>query len=214
MRQPLSEIIIHGVSQHLTDEMRELVLDELNIKNLKYVTNDEELFSYNAKADFKILGPKLGKRIKEVSATIADISDGEIRRIIDSGKVSVNGEDIQLDDLIISRIPREGYSVNSNNGLTIALNHSISSDLYSEWLARELVHNIQNQRKKAELEVTQRIGIKCGATTELSKAVKKHEAYIKSETLALSVEINDFDTTGNLSTVGDQSCRIEIKTVN
>jgi isoleucyl-tRNA synthetase len=213
VRQPLSEIVIHGLSNHLSSEMTELILDELNIKQLKYVESDEDLFSYSAKADYKALGPKFGKKINEVSTAIANLNDSEIRQMLTVGAVRILGEDLKIEDILINRIPNEGYWINSNDGLTIAINHQISDDLYSEWLAREFVHYVQNQRKDADLEVTQRINIECNVTLELSKAIKKHEVYIKSETLALSVEIKDIESTDNVSAVGDQSCSLEIKAV-
>ena len=213
VRQPLPEIILYGVDGRLTDEMKYLVLDELNIKQLKYIDSDEELFSYQAKADFKKLGPRLGQKLKKISTSIASLEDGKIRELLESGFVVIKDERIDLDEVIVSRVQKEGYWVHSTGDMTIAVNHSIDSVLRSEWLAREFVHHVQNLRKDADLEVTQRIRIRCDASGELRDSVNNNKDYIATETLAVYIECLDELTKGAECKVGDQSCRIGIKTV-
>lgn len=212
IRQPLPEIILHGVDDNLSDELKNLILDELNIKKVVYIDSDEGLFSYHAEADFKKLGPRMGGMLKNVAASIAALEDSVIRELIASGFIEIENERINLDEVNISKIQKEGYWVHTTDGLTVAVNHQVDDKLRGEWLAREFVHNVQNLRKDADLEVTQRIDIFCDAKGELLNAISTQKEYIVTETLALSLNYTDGLKEGVIRKVGNQSCKIEIKT--
>ncbi|NQT34797.1 isoleucine--tRNA ligase [bacterium] len=213
VRQPLSEIVVSGNGNKLGSELEALILDELNMKKLRYTEDQDELFSYGSKADFKQLGPRLGKRIKEISSAIADLDDASIRNFISTGSIQIEGEKIEKDDIIIEQIPKEGFWVRSDGALTIAVDNHIDKQLRSEWLAREFVHHVQNLRKEADLEVTQRINIQFKSSAEITDSVKEHTVYIMNETLALSLKDNTDLTAGSGFEVGNQSIRMVINTV-
>ena len=213
VRQPLSEIVVCGNGIALGSELEALVLDELNMKRLRYIDDSGELFSYGSKADFKQLGPRMGKRIKEISAAIADLDDASIRSFISTGSIRLNGEEVREGDVIIEQIPKDGFWVRSDGELTIAVDNHIDEQLRAEWMAREFVHYVQNLRKEADLEVTERINIQFKGSGEIIDSVKEHTAYIMNETLALSVKGNDNLTEGAGFEVGNQSIKIVIDTV-
>ena len=211
VRQPLPGIIVNG--SRLSEELETLIKDELNIKKMEYTDNEAELYRYEAKADFRLLGPKLGKDLKPISVKIAELDDSAIRELQDTGSIEIDGESIRSDEILLEQVPLEGYWVRSDGGLTVAVDNRIDRQLTGEWLAREFVHYIQNLRKEADYEVTQRIKIGFDAADEIRDAVFTHGNYIETETLAISIEHTLNLENGSEFKVGDQSGRVIIKTV-
>lgn len=209
VRQPLPEIVIATDGSELSKELSELILDELNVKKISYTTNSESLYSYQAKADFKALGPKFGKKVNEVAAFVSKLDDAAIRKLIGGDSISFDGRDISKDELVLTQIPAEGYWVKSEGGLTVAVDHRIDDELYSEWMAREFVHTVQNMRKDANLNVTQRITIE--VSTSLWKIVENNQDYIKNETLAVELLQNDKIASDTEHSVGDKSGKIQMR---
>ncbi|MFC1497907.1 isoleucine--tRNA ligase [Verrucomicrobiota bacterium] len=198
VRQPLS--LIHVVSRNVKalkgiKQHSGIILDELNVKELETGTNETELASLKAKADFKQLGPRFGKDVKKVAQAIETIESDELSKLA-AGKtltVQVDGKDIKLepDDVVITRIPHENLVVASEGELVVAIETQLTDDLIQEGLAREFVNKVQNMRKTAELEVTQRIRIEYTGDQELKTAVEKNADYLKAETLCTELEYSD-----------------------
>ena len=192
VRQPLSKIVVYVSEKNKSKALKEMeliVCDELNIKSIELVKTANELVSKKAKPNFRILGPKVGKLMSKIGPVISAFTEEQILRIEDKGfeRIVVESDELKItnEDVEIINEAREGFAVYSENELTLALDLTITEDLYYEGLARELTNRIQNFRKEIELEVTDRIDIVIKTnSSELKKAIAEKGDYIKSETLA------------------------------
>lgn len=197
VRQPLEKIMVPVLNENFRrqlDMVSDLILNEVNVKGLEYIEEDNDILVKQIKPDFKKLGPRFGKNMKLVVQAVNQMGQEEIREIEkESGiDLNINGntERIGLDEVEISSQDIPGLLVHSENGLTVALDVSISEELHKEGIARELVNRIQNLRKDRGLEVTDRIGIRLGASDIVRASVETNLDYICSETLADSIETN------------------------
>ena len=210
VRQPLTELVIAGISKNLGNEYHELILDELNIKHLRIVEKPDELFSYSAKADFKKLGPRFGKSIKTVAEEIANLTDKDIRSLLSEGQITIDGQVIETDQVILEQKPIEGYQVRTEGDLTVGIDNRITDDLYTEWLAREFVHKVQNMRRESDLDVTDRIHIIFNGSQAIQNTVKAYKSYISTETLATKIRYAESTSESEEISVGDQTGFIKI----
>jgi isoleucyl-tRNA synthetase len=219
VRQPLSEVIIvshNAETREYLQEMSEVIKEELNVKSVKIDANEEELVTLNTKANFKILGKKLGKNMKEIAAQIQDFSTEQIITIRDGGSITLKyteGEiEVNSDDVIIQRTEKEGMTVANDKHITVALNTVITEKLELEGLARELVNKIQGIRKDTELDVADRIRISIDATGTVEQAIKIHQNYITGETLAVEIRKEKLDSE-EIELVNGYNCRIKIAAI-
>jgi isoleucyl-tRNA synthetase len=198
VRQPLATI--HAVTKdrqalEYVNALQDIIKDELNVKDV--ITNDNEgvLADYQAKAAFKNLGPKLGPKVKFAAKEIANLNSEELAAIVNGGttSITIDGTPFELDqnDVIIERVPKAGLVVAAEGEMLVAIETELSPELIQEGLARELVNKIQNMRKTAEYEVTQRITTEIQGDKEIEKAVEEFIDYIKSETLTLDITMVD-----------------------
>ncbi|MFQ5568885.1 MAG: isoleucine--tRNA ligase [Rhodothermales bacterium] len=194
-RQPLPRILIVtgvGVEQEAIERVRTIILDEVNVKDIEYVQGSSAIVKRTAKPNFKRLGKRLGKLMKGVNAAVRDFSDEEIDRYLREGTITVHveGNDLELgpEDVEVSSEGIAGWLVGQEEGVTVALDTTISEALLGEGLARESVNRLQNLRKKADFDVTDRIEIQYQATERLSHAIEQHAVWIRNETLALELE--------------------------
>ncbi|GAB5556080.1 MAG: isoleucine--tRNA ligase [Schleiferiaceae bacterium] len=190
VRQPLQKISIPVTSQHQKDmwnAVRDLVLAEVNVKEMELV-EDASVFSKKAKADFKKLGPKYGKIMKFLAGAIAQLSQDDIIALEANGSLTLNVQDqeviITTDEVEVITQDIPGMLVLSEGGFTVALDVTISPELRTEGLAREMVNRLQNMRKDAQLEVTDRIVVTYNGDEEITNALKVNAEYIQMETLA------------------------------
>lgn len=216
VRQPLSQAIIvvqdDEVRQMLT-ETSDIIAEELNVKKIVFQSNEEELVTRSVKANFKALGPRLGKNMKEAAAAIADFTEAQISAILEGATVSLTlpdgmALDVSTDDLIVQRQEKEGMTVATEAGITLALDTALSVELIDEGFAREFISKIQNMRKDTGLEVSDRIVISCNVPDERRHAVEKYKDYICKETLAL--ELNYSDASGEITDINGTDCSISI----
>jgi len=187
VRQPLSAIKIAGGD---VKGLEDLIEDELNVKSVVFVADESELCDVAYKANFKTLGPKCGPKMKAVAAAIAAMGTGNGERGTGNGKewpMTVEGVEIAPEDIIVTRTPRAGLVVASQGEVVVGLETALTPELVSEGLAREFVSHVQAMRKQADFEVTQRIAVTVEAGAEVRAALEAHEAYVKGETLALSL---------------------------
>jgi isoleucyl-tRNA synthetase len=191
-RQPLSEAVVHASSPDpgLAD-LLDIVADELNVRHARFAASDESFGRWRAKPEFRVLGKRLGARVKALAATLAD-DDGSIAgRLAAGDRVEVTIDDgstiaLTRDDVNLVQETREGWGVASDGGLTVALDLTISPELRREGLARDLVRVVQDARKAAGLDVTDRIDLAVDADGEVGDAFDEHVAAIAAETLAVS----------------------------
>ncbi|HCV42926.1 MAG TPA: isoleucine--tRNA ligase [Bacteroidetes bacterium] len=194
VRQPLKRIILPVTSQEERDiiqRMETLILEEVNVKQIEYVPDESGIVNKSAKPNFKAIGPKHGKAVQPVAQRIRQLNATEIRELESSGALSlpINGSTVTIskEDVEIVREDIKGWLVESDAGLTVALDTELTADLIAEGFAREFVNRIQNMRKDAGFHVTDRIAVFYAGSEELHRAVQSMVAYIKSETLAVEL---------------------------
>jgi isoleucyl-tRNA synthetase len=192
VRQPLRRIILpiaHERDRAAVQQMEDVILDEINVKTIEYVTDDSGVARKKARPNFKSIGPKFGKSVQQVAQRIKELNPAEIRDLEGKGIVNlvINGTAFAVgkEDVEIVRDEMPGWLVESENGLTVALDTELNDDLVAEGFAREFVNRVQNMRKDAGFEVTDRIRIYFTGSDKLRSILQEKESYIKNETLAV-----------------------------
>ncbi len=191
VRQPLSKIMIPVTNETMKaqiEKVSHLIMSEVNIKEIEFLSPDNDILVKNVKPNFKTLGKKYGKQMKQIQAYFANMSQGEIHRFEKNcgSRLDVDGVEIELtlEDALISTQDIPGWAVTSQDDLTVALDMTITSALMQEGLAREIVNRVQNLRKNGGFEVTDRIELFIEKNEKTDAAVKQFGDYICSETLA------------------------------
>ena len=204
VRQPLNKIIVPVKNKNERDEIENAkaqILSEINVKSIEFLDSKDSLLIKELKPNFKILGPRYGSIINDVSNEIKSFSQEQIEDLERDGKANFMIKDtsvtIDLGDVEINYKDIEGLSVASGDGTTIALDLKLDEDLINEGIARELVNRIQNIRKSKGLEVTDKIEINIKKSEKLENAIKSNLDYIKGETLANKLYFSEnFDDEG------------------
>jgi len=163
---------------------------ELNTRQLKYSTDEENFINLYAKPNSPILGKRLGPRFKEYKEAIENLGVEEIRKFQGKGSISVKDEVFDLEDILIFREAQKDSNAISNRFISIDMNCTLNRELMEEGLAREIVNRIQKSRKESGLRVNDRIMITISADDDLKSVIKTHETYIKRETLTTNIEFN------------------------
>ncbi|MBL7077122.1 MAG: isoleucine--tRNA ligase [Kiritimatiellae bacterium] len=226
VRQPLS--VLHVVSRNREtldriNVLADLVRDELNVKQVELTDMESELVLLKAKADFKALGPRFGKQVKQVAGAIAGLPEADLETLANGDVVTMDldGEFVEIGpaDVVIERIPREGVVVASEGELVVALETALTPDLVAEGLAREEVNKVQNLRKGMGLDVSQRIKIEYDPAeldADVRDAREQHRDYINAETLCLGATYVDATDGEGWETVdlNGHAARLRIVPVN
>ncbi|MGN6216385.1 MAG: DUF5915 domain-containing protein, partial [Solirubrobacterales bacterium] len=204
VRQPLRRaVIVANEAERAAIEARaDLVTAELNVKELDFVSDETELVSYSAKPNYRALGPRFGKRMPQVAAAVEALDAAHVAAVLaEGGEIGINveGSDHSLgpDDITLALQPLEGYEVEAEAGHAVALALGLDDELRREGLAREIVHAVQNARKEAGLEITDRIALTLAGDPDLLDAAQAHQDYLAGEVLATSVS---YDGTANGAT--------------
>jgi isoleucyl-tRNA synthetase len=194
MRQPLRKAVIvaTGSEREEIERLGELVASELNVKQLEFVSEEAELVRYQVKPNYRALGPRFGAQMPTAAAAIEALDPSHVAEAVRGERrigINVDGKEHELvpDDVTLVMQPLEGYEVEAEAGRAVALSLDLDDDLRREGLAREAVHAVQNARKEAGLDVTDRISLALGGDEELLDAIRAHEEYVSGETLATSV---------------------------
>jgi isoleucyl-tRNA synthetase len=191
IRQPLNDISVvirDSRRRSLVEDMSGLIKEELNLKEVVLSDNEDSFVSISAKPNYKKLGKLLGPRMKEAAQHIEKLSHETIRQLEAGATVTILDREIGFDDIEIRRTQHEGVDVETQGDITIGLNTEITESLRDEGHAREMVNRIQNIRKSADFNVTDRIIVACKCDDMLRTALQKHSDYICSETLATSLD--------------------------
>ena len=199
VRQPLQKILIPTLSEAEKAEIlavANLIKHEVNVKEIEFIGDASGILVKQIKPNFRTLGPKFGKQMKDIAAVINDFTQQDIQAFERQGtkEITLAGQTLTLDltDVEITSQDIEGWLVaSSSTGLVVALDATITDELRAEGIARELVNRIQNLRKDTGLEVTDRIRIRLQHQDTLEQAVRANEAYIKAETLANEILFAD-----------------------
>ncbi len=196
VRQPLKRIMIPVLDETVRADISavaDLIKSEINVKEIELIDDASGILVKNIKPNFRKLGPRFGKQMKEVSKAInaltpEDINEIEAKKEIEIEVAGVK-EILYLQEVEITSEDIEGWLVASNGNLTVALDVELNPELINEGIARELVNRIQNLRKDSNLEVTDKIALKIKKDGVVEKAIDKNLTYIKSETLSVSLDM-------------------------
>jgi isoleucyl-tRNA synthetase len=223
VRQPLGRLMVvtgTGVSEDVVEQVRDIILDEVNVKTIEYVDGSSEVVERSATPNFSRLGPRLGPLMQPVNKAVRALDDDAIGRYLDQGHIEleVDGETVRLgpDDLEISSAGIEGWLVEQHRDVTVALDTQITDDLRTEGLARESVKRIQNLRKDAEFDVTDRIVVTYDGSAPIRSAVNAYAEWIRNETLALELQPSNQPTGEATQTfeIGDEHLTVGIQRVS
>ena len=200
VRQPLSKIMIPVANEEMKaqiEKVSHLIKSEVNIKDIEFLSPDNNILVKNVKPNFKTLGKKYGKQMKQIQAYFANMSQEEIHQFEKNNgtHLNVDGVDVELtlEDALISTQDIPGWAVTSEGDLTVALDMTITNELMQEGLAREIVNRVQNLRKTGGFEVTDRIELLIEKNEKTATAVKQYGDYICNETLATITEVDALD---------------------
>ncbi len=196
VRQPLSKIMIPVANEEMKaqiEKVSHLIKSEVNIKEIEFLSPDNNILVKNVKPNFKTLGKKYGKQMKQIQAYFANMSQEEIHQFEKNNgtHLDVDGIDVELtlEDALISTQDIPGWAVTSQDDLTVALDMTITDELLQEGLAREIVNRVQNLRKTGGFEVTDRIELLIEMNDKIKDAIEKFGDYICTETLATITKV-------------------------
>lgn len=218
VRQPLQKITIPASKNSDTrkhiEEVAKLILDEVNVKELEFV-EDDNLLKKRVQPNFRILGKKYGKLMKEIAQAVKDMSQEDIRKLESEGVVSFNILDqnvtINLDEVEVVNEDIPGYAVANDGVLTVALDLEITENLRIEGQARELVKHIQTFRKESGFEITDRINITIEDSDVAKNIISNFKDYISTQVLAKSFTISPKVENGEEWNIGDTNLTIKIE---
>jgi isoleucyl-tRNA synthetase len=216
VRQPLRKMHVACRNEALRAsiaELQDIILDELNVKEVEFLDRESAFAKVKAKANFVRLGPRLGPLMKKAAGVVAGLPAEQVERLTAGETVSVliDGQTVDLTagDVVVEYLPLEGSVVAAEGGLVVALDKALTPELVEEGLAREFVNKLQNMRKTADLEVTQRIRVQFTGDGDIRRAVARHRDHILTETLSLACEAvdslpdgaTDWDLNGHACTI-------------
>ncbi len=215
VRQPLSQVLVYvkeGQAE-LDEELIEIVRDELNIKDLVFVQDPKSLLAYKVLPDNRALGPKYGADFPKVQSALEKMDPDQVAAMVNEGKtipLDLDGKEILLfpEEVLVRSEGAEGLSTVDSKLLTVAIDTEITSELRAEGLARELIRRVQDFRKQADFEISDRIALIYKATPLLKEAIETHRDYIMEEILALEMREADPEKgmfTGTSSFEGEEA---------
>lgn len=218
VRQPLQKIMIPVLSKNDRENLESIIpiiKQEVNVKEVQLLNPEEasDIIVKAVKPNFKTLGPKLGKDLKAVSQELQQLSSSQIEELEKNGAITLSGYELNLDDVEIRTQDITGWLVANDGKLTVALDITITPELKSEGIARELVNKIQNLRKENGLEVTDKISLEIQANEEIEKSVNENMEYICSETLTQKLTFVSNTTDGTELDINEIKIKIVLKKV-
>ncbi|MEG2790784.1 MAG: isoleucine--tRNA ligase [Odoribacter sp.] len=198
VRQPLSKLIVPILNDtmiHQLDAVKNIILSEVNVKEIEYITDTTDVLIKKIKPNFKTLGPKYGKYMKQISALVGTMRQSDIFEMEKNGRYVLQIGDemitLGLEDVEILSEDIPGWLVANEGRLTVALDINVTKELKEEGIARELINRIQNLRKESDFDVTDKITLCIGRHSEINDAVEHFSSYIASQVLAENIKLTD-----------------------
>jgi len=218
-RQPLRAIhlvTMNSDERKILREMEDIIREELNVKDVVFRENEDELVEYQAKPNYRILGKELGKDMKAAAGKIEALSAREIQSLLEGNILNVDlgarSIDLTEESIVVQRIEKENLKVLNEGSLTVALDPEITEELEQEGMVRDMIRAVQNLRKESGLDVTDRIELFLEGENGTREAVEAFQDYLMNETLAVSVNWKRTDQSRAVQ-IGDQECYIALKKV-
>ncbi|WP_353893835.1 isoleucine--tRNA ligase [Proteinivorax hydrogeniformans] len=217
VRQPIQKMIIDGDHHDLISDLVPLMKEELNVKEVEFTQDVDKFMNYSLKPNFKVAGPKLGPKIKLLGPALAKVNAAEVIPKLRSGEtisIDLGDESIEIDEelVMINISAKEGFTVEMENNLFTILDTTLTQELIDEGYAREFISKVQQMRKNSGFEVTDNINIYFNTDDEVTSAIERFEEYIKSETLAVSLN-NVSDDSLEKQDVNDHLTGIKVERV-
>lgn len=215
-RQPLKalNLVTRNDSEKLVlREMTDIISEELNVKEVIFRDNEEDLVEYSAKANFKVLGKQLGPNMKTAAAAIAELKATEIQSLIEGATLSLDLSfgtlEVTEESVVIQRSEKANMKVLNEGSLTVALDSEMTEELLQEGIVRDIVRSVQNMRKDRDLDVTDRIILSISGNDRVKNAVVAFQDYLSAETLT---EKWNWTEAGDAQKVecGDEECSISL----
>ncbi len=193
VRQPLKEVVIDGKYEEMIKDLVPLIMEELNVKEVVFEKDLSQFMNYSLKPNFKVAGSILGKKIKSFGKALNELNAHETVDKLETGEklvLNLDGEDTEIikDYVFVTISSKEGFDVAMENNRFVILDTTLTPDLVNEGYAREFVSKIQQMRKNNGYEVLDNINIFYNGSDEIKAAIDEYEEFIKSETLAKSIE--------------------------
>ena len=219
VRQPLHKILLPILDNHFQEQVegvKTLILSEVNVKDIEYVTDTSGILKKRIKPNFKTLGRRLGKDMKDASAAIGALNQEDIARIEKTNQylLELNGNsyELTLEDFEITAEDIPGWQVANDDNITVALDITLDEELEAEGMARDIVNRIQNIRKDKDFEVTDKIRVALQHDEALASAVEQYGDYIKAETLTTDLQLVDSVINGEeIELPGEVKVRISVE---
>ncbi|MBI9106020.1 MAG: isoleucine--tRNA ligase [Spirochaetales bacterium] len=216
-RQPLKALNLVTRDENekmVLREMVDIISEELNVKEVIFRDNEEELVEYSAKANFKVLGKQLGPNMKTAAAAIMKLEPGEIQSLLEGATLSLGLDfgnlEITEESVVIQRNEKDNMKVLNEGSLTIALDSEITEELRQEGMVRDIVRSVQNLRKDRDLDVTDRIVLSISGNDNVKAAVEAFQDYLSSETLTSRWIWESLDNAQKVE-CGDEECTIALE---
>ncbi|SHJ86716.1 isoleucine--tRNA ligase [Paramaledivibacter caminithermalis] len=218
VRQPIQKVLIDGKYEELISDLISLIKEELNVKEVVFAKDLKEFMDFSLKPNFKVAGPKLGKKIKAFGKALASLDASAVVPKLEKGEaitIDLDGEDFEVtNELVkINISAKEGFTVEMENNLFVILDTTLSEELVNEGFAREFISKVQQLRKNNGYEMMDNIKIYFDGDDEISKAVEIHKNYIMEETLAVSIE-RVSDDSFEKQDLNDHETGIKLEKVN
>jgi len=196
VRQPLPKILVDGNIRKIVESMRELILEEINVKDIEYIEELGDYVNYEVKPNFRVMGPKFGKDLKSIGNALRSMKPSEVvAKVKHDGKIEVEVQgklfELKEEDLDIRIQELEGFTFEMSNDNFVILDTELTPDLLQEGLAREMVSKIQTMRKEADFEITDRIRVAFSGPDALVNAIESFKDYIKEETLSNTIDFDE-----------------------
>jgi isoleucyl-tRNA synthetase len=218
VRTPLQKVLLPVLDESFAQRVKsveEIIKAEVNVKEIQYIDDTSGLLVKKVKPNFAKLGKQYGPKLKEVSAVINSFSKEEITAIEKSGTLAKDGFDLVLEDVLITSEDIPGWSVASEDGITVALDITLTEVLKKEGIARDFVNRVQNLRKDMGLEVLDKISIGVQKDSEqVNAALIEFKDYIRTETQALALDLLQEISDGAEVEMEESTLKIKIKVVD
>lgn len=220
VRQPLTQIMISTADEtqkHNISTVKSLILNEVNVKELNFANSANAMLVKRVKPDFKKLGPRYGKIMKQLVPLLQEISQDEINALEKEGMLilNINGQEVEIkrDDVEIISEDIPGWLVGNADKITVGLDITITDELRKEGIARELINRVQNLRKAKDFEITDRISLEISTNPMFEEAIRENAEYIKSQVLANNIILSSKKLEDEIE-IDDQPLTITIKKIN
>ena len=217
VRQPLSTLMIpvmDDAQREAIESMSELILNEVNVKNFKFVDNEAGVLVKRVKPDFKKLGPKFGKTMKAAAAAITSMSQQDIALLEKNGNITLNidGNDALIEAVDVEIISEDipGWLVANEGNITIALDVTITEELKQEGIARDIVNRVQNIRKSRDYDITDKINLVFAPNADTDAAINAYSDYIARQVLATSITVGNINEAEGVETLEIDEIKVDV----